>query len=116
MAAEKYTRLSAPEILILTKVADFHKTVKESFASPAVVVDFSENREIDTSGLQLLLYWKKFAEVKNKKFAIINHSSALLSIMGLYGVIGLFADKIQLKAGDREEFGLSYGLKKERFL
>ena len=116
MDKTKVVKLTAVEEFTLGNIVNIHETLSSYFYKKMnVILDFSSNREIDTSGFQLLLYWKKYAATHKIGFRIVNHSSALLSTLGTFGSVGLFGDKVHLQPGDREQYGLNYGLKKEVF-
>jgi len=75
-------------------------------------IDFSGIRQVDTAGIQLLLFFKKYNDSADHQLIFRSHSRELLKYMDLYGTAGMFTDKIALKKEDKDVFRFSYGLKK----
>jgi anti-sigma B factor antagonist len=81
-------------------------------SSEAVSIDLSEISDFDSSCLQLFLSLKKTAIRANKKVSFVAHSEPVLSVFGLFGLIGAFEDKVVIKKEMSLRVPLSYGLKK----
>lgn len=54
----------------------------------SLVVDLSEVKKFDSSGFQLLLYFKKEGQRLKKKVLFENHSDVVTRIIELYGGVG----------------------------
>jgi anti-anti-sigma factor len=76
-------------------------------------VSLSGVSELDTSGFQLLLSWKKTAAAEGRKLQFHSHSSVVLDYLDLYGAVGLLGDKVVLNKQSKEDYTFSYGLKKQ---
>lgn len=60
-------------------------------------VDLSMVSEIDTAGLQLLLLLKLEAQRQNKRLHFLGHSPAVLRLVDLYNLAGVFGDPVVLR-------------------
>ncbi len=61
---------------------------------PSLVLDLSEVDEIDTSGVQVLLWFKREASNRGRGIYLALHSSAVINAFDLLGVNGIFGDPI----------------------
>lgn len=61
---------------------------------PALVLDLSEIDEIDTSGVQLLLWLKQEAAARAGGISLVRHSPAVIETFDLLHVTGIFGDPI----------------------
>jgi len=94
------------------------REVKEAFdfVSPqwqknkSLILDLAGVSDIDTMGYQLLLHWKIRARGGATKIHFVNHSTAVLSAIDLFGGIAELGDKVKLSAEDRKRFSFSYGV------
>jgi anti-sigma B factor antagonist len=75
-------------------------------------LNFSNLEELDSSGVQCLMYIKKLFTSKNKKIIYLEHSNHVLKTMETLGLVANFGDKIHLNATRKELFHFSYGTKK----
>lgn len=75
-------------------------------------LDFQNVEDIDTSGLQLLIAWKKKLESENKSLHLINHSNKLISLLDFFGLVSFFGGKIRIPKSKTNEFLFKYGRKK----
>lgn len=57
-------------------------------------VDLSEVSELDTAGLQLLLMLKLEAQRTEKRLHFVGHSRAVLRVIDLYNLAGVFGDPV----------------------
>ena len=80
-----------------------------------LAVVLSPVKNIDTAGFQVLYLLKRQAFLLSKKLIYTQHSDAVIKIFDLYGVIGLFQDKIKMNPELRAKLKLKYGLKKQNF-
>jgi len=60
----------------------------------ALVLDLSEVDEIDTSGVQVLLWLKREALGRGEAFSLIRHSPMVVEVFDLLRVGGIFGDPI----------------------
>jgi len=59
-----------------------------------VEVDLSEVDEIDTSGIQLLLWLKRQVSAKGSQLSLVHHSPPVIEAFDLLHVTGIFGDPI----------------------
>ena len=57
--------------------------------SDGTEVDFSQVGELDTSGVSLMLEWRRRAIAENKQLSFVNFPEGLASLAALYGVSDL---------------------------
>ncbi len=81
-------------------------------SSVAMSINLSEVQDFDSSCLQLFLSLKKTALRANRKVSFVAHSEPVLSVFGLFGLIGAFEDKVTVKKEMSSRIPLFYGLKK----
>jgi ABC-type transporter Mla MlaB component len=80
-----------------------------------LVLDLKLLDDIDTAGIQLLAVLKKNAHLTRTKIKFINHSAAVLKLIEIYGVTGLFRDKILLQKGPETTGRFRYGVAPQEF-
>jgi len=61
---------------------------------PSLALDLSEVDEIDTSGIQLLLWLKREAAFRRESLTLLRHSSVVVEAFDLLGVTSIFGDPI----------------------
>jgi len=71
-------------------------------AEQALQLDLSEVSEIDSAGIQLLIYMKKEANRLNKPFSLVNHSQAVVDVIELFGLVSFFGDPIIISSNGNE--------------
>jgi len=71
-------------------------------AEQALQLVLSEVPEIDSAGIQLLIYMKKEASRLNKQFSLVNHSQAVVDVMELFGLVSFFGDPIIISSNGNE--------------
>ena len=64
-------------------------------------LELSGIEEIDTAGLQVLLWLKREAGLRNKALPFSNHSPAVIEVFDLLKVTGLFGDPILITPPSR---------------
>ena len=79
------------------------------------IIDLSGVTEIDTAGFQLLAAMKKHSALSDRKLKFIRHSAVVLELIDLYGVTGLFRDKIVISRQAREAGSFGYGIQPQEF-
>lgn len=95
---------------------DFLKTYTPlRSARDVIVLDFSGITALDTAGVQTLLVIKRDAQVSGYRLKFINHSKAVLRAIEIYGLTGLFGDRLVLPAGALERGRFAYGTQREVF-
>lgn len=67
----------------------------------ALDVDLSGVAEFDTAGMQILLLLKREALRLDKPLVFLGHSRAVLTVLDLYNMAGVFGDPVVLAGGDR---------------
>ncbi len=80
-----------------------------------LVLDLKSLDDIDTAGIQLLAVLKKNAHLTRTKVKFINHSAPALKLIEMYGVTGLFRDKIVLQKGPEAGSRFRYGVAPQEF-
>lgn len=78
-----------------------------------IAIDLSSVNELDTSGVQLLMNAKKESIRRNQLLRLVNHSSVVIHIFDLMGLIGFFGDKIKIPVEERKNYSFKYGIKKQ---
>jgi len=99
---------SAPAV-VENLVSSFQKYHK-------VAVDLGGIGEMDTAGLQTLIAAKKEAIKTGKLLKIVNHSSVVIKLVDLLGLVGFFGDKIKIPVEERSNYSFKYGIKKQKVL
>lgn len=64
-------------------------------------LDLSGIEELDTAGVQVLLWLKREAGLRNKALPFANHSPAVIEVFDLLKVTGLFGDPILITPPSR---------------
>lgn len=64
-------------------------------------LDLSGLEELDTAGVQVLLWLKREAGLRNKALPFSNHSPAVIEVFDLLKVTGLFGDPILITPPSR---------------
>jgi anti-anti-sigma factor len=73
----------------LSKYLNTHKEIQ---------IDLSCVTEIDSAGLQLLLFLKREAEERNIQFSLLQHSQAVVEVFELLNIGNHFGDPIVISA------------------
>lgn len=68
--------------------------------------------EVDSSIIQMFISLKKTARKRGKALKFTSHNKSILGFMDLYGLVGLFSDKIILSNMNKKEFNFKYGVNK----
>lgn len=71
-------------------------------AEQTLQLDLSEVSEIDSAGIQLLIYMKKETNRLNKQFSLVNHSQAVVDVIELFGLVSFFGDPIIISSNGNE--------------
>lgn len=103
------------EINIYTVVILKDILLKEIRGNRFLSFNLSRVSEIDTSGFQLLTALKKESQRLKHSLYFRDHSSEVLSILDVYGAVGLWGDKIKIPASERSKYAFKYGLKRQKF-
>ncbi|HEY9103349.1 STAS domain-containing protein [Chitinimonas sp.] len=72
------------------------RLVDELNLAPEIDVDLSGVAEFDTAGVQLLLMLKREAQRQQKPLRFHGHSKAVLQVIDLYNMAGVFGDPLLL--------------------
>lgn len=64
-------------------------------------LDLSGIEELDTAGMQVLLWFKQEASAQGKVVAFTNHSSAVIEVIDLLKIAGVFGDPILITPTSR---------------
>jgi len=78
-----------------------------------IALDLSGVSELDTTAVQALMLLKKECVNRDKTLKLMNHSTVVVKIFDLLGLIGYFGDKIKIPNEEREQFSFKYGMKKQ---
>ncbi len=99
--------------LTVVEVGNLATTLEEALGMcETLALDLSGVTQLDSAGIQLLMYMKELARRSQKRVRLTKHSSAVLEVLDLYGLAAYFSDRIVLSPGDRERFAFSYGARK----
>ena len=77
-----------------------HSLLDALLSASALEVDLSQVREIDTSGIQLLMLAKRESLSQGKTLAIVAHSSAVREALDFYNLAAYFGDPLVIAAQD----------------
>jgi len=61
-------------------------------------IDLSEVSEVDSAGLQILLFLKQEASKRNITLSLVNHSQAIVEVLELLNLSAHFGDPIMISA------------------
>lgn len=104
----------AGELNIYTTKPVKEQIIKSLSKTAQLVINLSKIGEFDSAGFQLLLMAKREAQKIKKKLRLISHSASVLSVLDIYGAVGLFGDQVVVPAKVRENFLFTYGLKRQK--
>ncbi|WP_374348168.1 lipid asymmetry maintenance protein MlaB [Chitinimonas sp.] len=74
-----------------------HHLLGDLNLAPELEVDLAGVTEIDTAGIQLLLLLKREAAQQEKPLHFHGHSKAVLALIDLYNMAGIFGDPVVLE-------------------
>lgn len=81
------------ELTIFTAREQKARLLAAIAAAPATIdIDLAEVTEIDTAGIQLMLFVKREAAAAGKRTHFIRHSNAVLDLIDLCGLAGQLGD------------------------
>jgi anti-sigma B factor antagonist len=80
--------------LTIYSAGEARKELEACLGAPSLSLDLSEIEEIDTSGVQILLWLKREASGKGHTVSLVRHSGAVIEAFDLLHVSGLFGDPI----------------------
>jgi len=80
--------------------------------SGTLIINLSDVNELDSAGIQLLMFLKKESKTSGKTLRLSDHSPVILRVMDIYGLVGFFSDCIRLSKKDRSHYDFKYGVKK----
>ncbi len=78
-----------------------------------ITIDLNKIHRIDTAGIQLLIFTKKFFLEKQVSVHFVNHSLPVLKAYDLLGLVSFFGDKIKVLKDNSSELEFSYGTRRE---
>jgi len=88
--------------LTFASLPDVFSNLKDLFMeNTQLAIDLSGITRIDSAGIQLLCALKRTASAKNKNVKFFNHSPSVIDLLEIYGLVGLFKDKIIINAQER---------------
>jgi len=90
-------------------------TIELITTNDALAIDLAGIKKCDTVGFQFLAALKKHAAVHSKRLKFLNHSEAIIDKIDLYGVAGVFRDKIILTHEQRARYRFAYGTEAAKF-
>lgn len=88
-------RIDGP-LTIYEAVESKRRLLDELNLAPELEVDLAGVVELDTAGMQLLLMLKREAAKQNKQLMFHGHSRAVLQVVDLYNMAGVFGDPLVL--------------------
>jgi len=90
------------EMTIYTALEQTNALSPHLKAEQTLQLDLSDVSEIDSAGIQLLIYMKREASRLNKQFSLVNHSQAVVDVMELLGLVSFFGDPIIISSNGNE--------------
>jgi anti-anti-sigma factor len=94
-------RLAIDGALSIYNAVDSMGRLNEALASAAALdLDLSGVDDLDTAGLQLLLWLKREGQRTGKPVRIVGHSPAVRTVIDFCGLAGYFGDPMVIAAGE----------------
>jgi len=75
-----------------------------------VAIDLKNVSEVDTAGMQALIFLKRESKYRKVKLKMINHTEPIIKVMNLLGLVGFFADKIKITPELKKKYNFKYGI------
>ncbi len=95
------------------EVKEFKKILSELITSKNnIVIDLKDVSEFHPATVQVLYSLKKYLKLYNLNLKLINHSSQVLQVFNLFGLISIFGDKVHISKNLKDKLKFSYGTKK----
>jgi len=82
--------------LTIYHVAEAKLRFREELAGPALEVDLAGVEELDTAGVQLLLWLKREGRSRGRAVPFANHSPAVLDVFDQLNLAAAFGDTLLL--------------------
>lgn len=86
------------EMTIYTVLEQKHALLKHLMAAKDVQIDLSGVGEIDSAGVQLLMFLKQEAASHNIKLSLVQHSQPVVEVLELLNLSKHFGDPIVISA------------------
>lgn len=90
------------EMTVYTVLEQKNSLLSCLLAGQTVSLDLSMVSEIDSAGIQLLIFLKKEAQRIESKLTFSHHSRAVFAVIELFNLIEFFADPIVIPAKWKE--------------
>lgn len=91
--------VSLGEELTIYQALDLYSELERRLhQGPALDLDLSAVREVDSAGLQVLIRLREMARAENKPMRLSRHSPAILEAFELFNLESLFGDPLVLPA------------------
>lgn len=88
----------ADEMTIYTVLEQKNELLPLLKPSHKLQLDLSGVSEMDSAGMQLLIHMKQKAKELDNEFSLVQHSQAVVEVIGLFNLTSFFGDPIVLTA------------------
>jgi anti-sigma B factor antagonist len=86
------------EMTIYTVLEQKNILVDQLKAEKVLQLDLSKVSEIDSAGMQLLIFMKQEAIRLNNQFSLVHHSQAVVEVIELLGLTSFFGNPVVISA------------------
>lgn len=86
------------EMTIYTVLEQKNVLVVQLKAEKVLQLDLSKVSEIDSAGMQLLIFMKQEAIRVNNQFSLVHHSQAVVEVLELLGLTAFFGNSVVISA------------------
>jgi anti-sigma B factor antagonist len=86
------------EMTIYTVLEQKNILVDQLKAEKVLQLDLSKVSEIDSAGMQLLIFMKQEAIRLNNQFSLVHHSQAVVEVLELLGLTSFFGNPVVISA------------------
>lgn len=101
----KHRKLAVIGDLNIYSAGEFKQELFEQFDQKIsdVEIDLANVSEMDTSGFQIFVQAKRYADEHEFPMRLVNHSVAVIEVLDLYNATSYFGDPVVLHAGKEKK-------------
>jgi len=88
----------ADEMTIYTALEQKNELLPHLKPNHQLQLDLSGVSEIDSAGMQLLIHMKQKAKELDNEFSLVQHSQAVVEVIGLFNLTSFFGDPVVITA------------------